>query len=205
MPAARPSDRAGARRRQRSVRVTVAVALMGMATVLVAATLAVSSPLLSVPGGVLVVALGWAAVRMMWTEVLESRREHAAERARLARDYRVVVEQACEEHAEFRATMTDRLASAHMTMREQEHQLVVQGRQLVVSERRAGLAESKLLESSRRLDRVQARVHDLESALSLRQDEETDALAQWEGVSATGEDPVVTDLSDWGARVRRRA
>ena len=112
--------RTPARRRQRSVRVTVSVALLALGTVLVVAALPTRSFVWT--GAAAVVALGcaWAALRMMWTEVLQSRRENAVDRAAAASAYRTLFSRRAAEHAEFTTAMTERLAEAQQTVHELE-------------------------------------------------------------------------------------
>ena len=83
-PGCMPRNRSSARRRQRSVRVTVAVFLLAVATVAVLAALPTQSPALLSVAAVAALVLGWAALRIVWTEVLQSRREHATDRAATA-------------------------------------------------------------------------------------------------------------------------
>src|SRR5690348_12223171 len=97
------ASRSSARRRQRSVRVTVAVSLLGIATVAVLVALPTQSPVLLSISAVLAIVLGWAAARMMWTEVLQSRREQATDRAAAASAYKSLFAQRAAEHAEFTA------------------------------------------------------------------------------------------------------
>ncbi len=73
----------------------------------------------------------------MWTEVLQSRRENAADRAAAAAAYRNLFSRRAAEHAEFTTAMTERLAEAHLADRELEG-LVIQ------HETRAQRAESRL-------------------------------------------------------------
>src|SRR5689334_21002036 len=86
-PTSTPSASASAsgprpgRRRQRSVRVTVAVALLGVATALVLLALPTQSPLWLSVASVVALASGWAAARIVYTELAQSRREAAADRA----------------------------------------------------------------------------------------------------------------------------
>src|SRR5699024_7097777 len=108
----RPRD--AARRRQRSVRVTVAVVLLALATLAVAGALAVSAAWAPYAAAVLTLALGWAALRIMWTEVLQGRRDNAAERAATAAAYRDLFDDRAAEHTEFTAVMTQRLAWSQM-------------------------------------------------------------------------------------------
>jgi hypothetical protein len=157
------------RRRQRSVRVTVSVVLLSVATAAVLATLPAQSPLWLSLSSVTALALAWGALRIMWTEVLESRRENAADRAAAAAAYRSLFSVRAVEHAEFTTAMTERLAEAHLSQRELEG-LVTQ------HETRAVRAETKLVEA-------QGRVHTLEETLAVLQSEDSDAvvdLVAWE-------------------------
>jgi Skp family chaperone for outer membrane proteins len=175
------SDRRAARRRQRSVRVTVAVTLLGVATVGVALALPTQSPALLSVAAVVAVVLGWAALRMTWTEVLQSRRENATDRAAAARAYRSLFSERAAEHAEFTTAMTERLAESQLTMRE------LQG-VLAVEQRRAARAEHQLADAERRVSASEHRVAELQDELDRRRAEEADALATWEaegGVTVT--------------------
>jgi hypothetical protein len=183
--------RTSARRRQRSVRVTVAVALLCVATVAVLAALPTQSPLLLSLAAVLTLVLGWAALRMCWTEVLQSRREHAADRAANASAYKSLFAERAAEHAEFTTAMTERLAESQMSLRETEGQLGL-------AEHRAQVAETQRARDSKRLVEVQERVNELQRALAIREAEEADALASWEGEG--GEAHGVAELIAWDAR-----
>ncbi|HEY6932392.1 MAG TPA: hypothetical protein VI452_03265 [Marmoricola sp.] len=182
------ASRSSARRRQRSVRVTVAVSLLGIATVAVLVALPTQSPVLLSISAVLAIVLGWAAARMMWTEVLQSRREQATDRAAAASAYKSLFAQRAAEHAEFTAAMTERLAEARLEQRELEGTLLV-------TEKRAMEAETRLARDSRRLVETQERVNELEQELAVRRAEEADALACWEGEG--GE--TISDLVEWDA------
>ncbi len=104
-----------ARRRQRSVRVTVAVALLTVATAAVLAALPGQSALWLSLAAVLALGCGWAAARIVYSELVQSRRDGAADRAAQAQAYRTLFVERAEDHAEFTTAMTDRL-----TRREQE-------------------------------------------------------------------------------------
>lgn len=99
-----------ARRRQRSVRLVVAVTLMSAATLLVALALPTGSALWLGLSAVFALACGWASARIVWTEVLQSRREAARDRARQAQAYRSMYAERASEHAEFTTAMTDRMS-----------------------------------------------------------------------------------------------
>ncbi len=166
----------------------MAVALLCLATAAVLAALPTQSPLLLSISSVVALVLGWASARMMWTEVLQSRREQATDRAAAASAYKSLFAQRAAEHAEFTVAMTERLAAAHLQSRELEGAVVA-------TERRATDAESRLARDSRRLVETQERVHELEQQLAVRQAEEADALACWEGEGGEA----VGALVDWDA------
>lgn len=181
----RRSTRSRMRRRQRSVRVTVAVALLVVASLLVVAALPTRSATWLSLASVLAMALAWAALRMMWTEVLQSRRENAADRAAAAKAYRELFAARSAEHAEFTSTMTERLAEAQMGRRDLEALL---GR----AQARASQAERRLVTESRELVETRARVAELEQAMSV-----TDLVAWQER-----HDAVVREASLTGSRAR---
>lgn len=179
------ASRTPMRRRQRSVRVTVAVALLSVASAVVVLALPTQSPLWLSIASVVALVLSWAALRMMWTEVLQSRRENALDKAATAAAYRDLFSLRASEHAEFTTAMTERLAEAHLSQRELEG-LVVQ------AQTRAQRAEGKLIAESRALVAARERLEELETAIAVRQAEEADALATWE---AEGGDTVAALLA----------
>jgi chromosome segregation ATPase len=190
-------SRTPARRRQRSVRVTVAVVLLSVATVgVLLAVPTQSAPLLSASAiGTLL--LGWASLRIMWTEVLQSRRENAADRAAAASAYKSLFSLRAAEHAEFTTAMTERLAESNLSVHELQGAVVQAQRQIADATVRAESAE-KSLDSARR------RVGELEESIEVlraeRDAEEADALASWE---AEGGDPArgsVDELVTWEAK-----
>ena len=88
------------RRRQRSVRLIVAVTVLSAATALVAGALAIGGGRLLAAAAVVALLGGWAGLRIVWSVVLQSRHEHSADRAELARTYRqLFAERAAENHA----------------------------------------------------------------------------------------------------------
>jgi hypothetical protein len=145
------APRSSMRRRQRSVRVTVSVALLSVATAVVLASLPTQSPLWLSLASVTALAMAWVALRIMWTEVLQSRRENAADRAAAATAYRTLFTARAAEHAEFTTAMTERLAEAHLSQRELEG-LVTQ------HETRAQRAENRLLEEQGRVQTLEEMV-----------------------------------------------
>lgn len=188
------ASRTPARRRQRSVRLTVAVGLLSAATAAVLATLPTQSPVLLSVSAVAALVLAWAAVRIMWTEVLQSRREHAADRAATASAYRSLFSERAAEHAEFTTAMTERLAESNLSVRELQGELVQAQRQAAEALLRAESSE-QTLEQAR--DRVGQLERSIEMLRSERAAEEAEALASWE---AEGGEPArgsVDELVSW--------
>src|SRR3978361_338876 len=126
MAAAGSAPRTRRRRRPRSLGRTAAGSPLVLATVLVLAALPTRSALWLSLASVLAMALAWASLRMMWTEVLQSRRENAADRAAAATAYRTLFTARAAEHAEFTTAMTERLAEAHLSRRDLEGRLAQQ-------------------------------------------------------------------------------
>lgn len=194
-------SRTPARRRQRSVRVTVAVVLLAVASAGVVAALPTQSPVLLSASAVTAVVLAWAALRMMWTEVLQSRRENAADRAAAASAYKSLFSLRAAEHAEFTTAMTERLAESNHSVRELQGELVSAQRRLARSEREAADAVARAKEAERAVARAGSRIGELVQSIELlraeRAAEEVDALASWE---ADGGEPArgsVEELVTW--------
>ena len=184
------ASRTPARRRQRSVRVTVAVVLLSVATVGVLAALPTQSPVLLSASSVGALVLGWAALRIVWTEVLQSRRENAADRAAAASAYKSLFSLRAAEHAEFTTAMTERLAESNLSVRELQGELVQAQRNLAKSERSLADTQERVVELERSIEVLHAE----------RAAEEADALASWE---AEGGEPArgsVDELVTWEAK-----
>ena len=185
-PQARPN-----RRRQRSVRVTVAVALLSLATVAVLLALPTQSPVWLSVSSVLALACGWAAARIVYTELAQSRRDSAADRAAQAQAYRSLFSERASEHAEFTTAMTDRLAARDREVSELQESVVE-------AQLRAAEAETRVQRESRRALAADALVTELKERvqeLEIRRAVEADELATWEGFET------VVDLMAWEDKV----
>jgi hypothetical protein len=190
-------SRTPARRRQRSVRVTVAVVLLSVATAAVLAALPTQSPVLLSASSVAALVLGWASLRIMWTEVLQSRRENAADRAAAASAYKSLFSLRAAEHAEFTTAMTERLAESNLSVRELQGALVQAQRQAADALVRAESAEQTLDDAHRRVGELEQSIEVLRAE---REAEEADALASWE---AEGGEPArgsVDELVTWESK-----
>ncbi len=179
------------RRRQRSVRVTVAVALLSVATIAVVLALPTQSPAWLSASSVLALVCGSLASRIIYTELLQSRREAAEDRAAQAQAYRTMFSERAEEHAEFTTAMTDRLASRDKSIRELESTILL-------AEKRAIEAETRVKRESRRANEAMQLVSELQQALEIRKAEEADELASW---GESMEADTVVDLLAWEDKV----
>jgi len=163
------APRGPVRRRQRGVRVSVVLGLLSGATVVVLVLLPTQSPLWLSLAAVTALALSWVSVRIMWTEVLQSRRENLAERGAAEDAYRHLIGVRAAEHAGVTAAMTERLAESHLAQRELEGLVALH-------ETRAGRAESQLAAA-------QARMQAMEQTLSVLHAERPSAPAMEELVA----------------------
>lgn len=186
--------RTPARRRQRSVRVSVAVVLLSVATLAVLLALPTQSPVLLSAAAVGALALGWVSLRIMWTEVLQSRRENAADRAASASAYKSLFSLRAAEHAEFTTAMTERLAESNLSVHELQGALVQAQRQAADAKVRAESTEQHLSEARQRVEELE---NSIEMLRAEKAAEEAEALASWE---AEGGDPArgsVDELVTW--------
>jgi TolA-binding protein len=176
--------------------------LLSVATAGVLLALPTQEPVMLSASSVLALALGWASLRIMWTEVLQSRRENAADRAAAATAYKSLFSLRAAEHAEFTTAMTERLAESNLSVHELQGEVVRAQRQAADAVVRAETAE-------RSLDEARDRVGELEQSIEMlrseREAEEADALAAWEAeggpeigtVSAAGS---VEELVTWESK-----
>jgi hypothetical protein len=175
----------------------VAIVLLSVATAGVLAALPTQSPVILSASAVAALALGWASLRIMWTEVLQSRRENAADRAAAASAYKSLFSLRAAEHAEFTTAMTERLAESNLSVRELQGELVQAQRQAADALVRAESAEQTLDEAHRRVGELEQSIEVLRAE---REAEEADALASWE---AEGGEPArgsVDELVTWEAK-----
>ena len=140
-----------------------------MATVAVLLSLPTQSPVLLSVSAVTALVLGWAALRIVWTEVLQSRREHASDRAATASAYKSLFSERAAEHAEFTSAMTERLAESNQSMHELRAALVLAQKQHAIVVARAESAESGHASAL-------VRVAELERSIDLLRAEQSDVL-----------------------------
>ncbi|CAN5218358.1 hypothetical protein BH09ACT12_BH09ACT12_09220 [soil metagenome] len=128
-PSARPSARPS-RRRQRSTRILIATALIALAAVAVLAAAFTGSVLLTALAGAVATALGAAAVRMTYAEVVDSRRDAGRDRAEQAQAYQVLAQTRSAEQAIYVADTSGRIARHEATIARLEGRLGVAAAEL---------------------------------------------------------------------------
>lgn len=144
-----------ARRRQRSARVAVAVGLVAAAGLLVAATVPTGSFAAVAVAGVLAVVLGAAALKIAHSELMDSRRAAATDRAVQAKEYAALAAARADENATFIEGMNERLSERDASLDERR-------REVSDLEEAVALAQAKVVELTRRAD-AQAKRAEAES------------------------------------------
>lgn len=184
------------RRRQRSVRVTVAVALVSFAALAVVLALPTQSPGWLSASSLVALVCGAAASRIVHSELMQSRREAARDRAAQADAYRTLFAERADEHAKITTMMSDRLVARDRDLRGLEDALML-------SQKRAAEAETRVKREARRANEALEQVVELREALEVRQAEEADELAIWNAGTGVGDEgsPTVADLLAWEGKV----
>ena len=184
---------------------TVAVALLAFATVAVVLTVPTQSPVWLTFSSVLALACGWAAARIVYTELAQSRRDNARDRAQQAQAYREMFAERAVEHAAFTTSMTDRMRRADAEVAELQDSIVA-------AQRRAAEAESRVKRESQRALAADGQVAELQQRLKQLEDEKAaqaeqaeqaaravpepdEGLATWDGFET------VVDLMAWEEKV----
>ena len=149
----------------------VAAALVITATVVViGAVLSTSVTFVSV-AAVLAVVLGAAAVRITHTELVQSRREAATDRAQQAQAYRALTETRSREHRSFVDAMTAKLGQAQTAAGQLESAVVA-------SQGRAAESARLLTAETRRADEAEAEGSRLAVALAESEERAAEAIVR---------------------------
>lgn len=174
------------------------MALLGLATLVVALALPTQSPLWLSFSSVFALVCGALASRIVYTELLQSRVEAAADRAAQAQAYRTMFTERAAEHAEFTSSMTERLAARDRSI----HELAGT---LALAETRAVDAETRVKREARRANEAQELVAQLQEQLEIRKAEQADELASWEGWDDALAAETVVNLLAWEERAQAGA
>lgn len=142
------ASRSSARRRQRSTRLSVAVALLVLSAVLVAGAVIAGSSVLITVAAVLGVLLGVAATKITHSELADARVEAARDRAAQATSYAALTERRTAENMTFALDMRRKIsareeviASLELALSTTQRQVAEQTLKLNAEARRADLAE----------------------------------------------------------------
>ena len=158
-----------ARRRQRSTRLTVATSLLTFAAALVVAAFLGDSAWFQAAAAVSSVVLGAAATRITHSELLESRRDAAADRAAQAMAYRRLTDERAEEHAGFVTAIQGRVDR-------QEHALNELESALSAAQKRAAEATLKFNAEARRAELAEQEGRDTTVRLAEAEERAAEAL-----------------------------
>jgi hypothetical protein len=186
---------AGRRRVQRSVRVTVAALLVAVATIAVAAAVAFSTAV--APAAVFAAAAGAAAARILYTEVVQTRRNAARSRADQALAFSTVLARVRAEHA-------GEVAAWRSSVLQRERSIGALVARLRAADERAETASSRADREMRRADDAQRRLTEVLDAVLARPDGfNSPVVEDDEGDSILAETramPTVVDMLAWEER-----
>lgn len=170
------------RRRQRSVRIAVATSLLAVAALVVVPSIIIASVPLLIASSIIAILAGFLALRIMRNEILQTRRDWAADRATQAQSYQKLAASRQAEHDSFATTMTKRLTDRDDTI------LGLRGT-LRLSERRADQAERRAREQADRVATLQTTVDEL----TAEQEDVVEVPPSWDGADL----PTIVDLMSW--------
>lgn len=166
-----PSTSPAARRRQRSTRVTVAVGLLLFAAVLVVGAVATGQFALVLLSAIAALALGAASTRITWSELAQTRRDAAADRARQAQAYRDITSRRAAENVAFAQDMRSRIAEREEVIGHLEVEL---GRAL----ERAATSTLKMSAEARRAELAESTVSRLTQSIEESETRAADAIVR---------------------------
>lgn len=186
--------RSAIRRRQRSVRIVVATILIGLATLGALPALIAQSALWLSVALVATLLCGWAAIRILCTEVLQARREGAAGLARQAVDHGVLSAERARENIEFSMTMSKRVKDRDRSIRELEGTIRL-------AEKRATVAEIKVKFETGRADEAVQRLNALQDELTAADARHAAEVRDEQSPAWDDQDmSTVVDLMNWEER-----
>lgn len=188
------ANRSPSRRRQRRVRVTVAVGILAVATAVAVPALLVQSVIWLSVAVVVTLVGGISATRIVYTEMLQDRRENAMERARLADANRVSSVALSRDNTAFATAMSRKVAGRDKAINELEGTIRLAEKRASIAELRARHEAANAKEADFALAELQQRVQDAKAEL-------VDELAVWEGA----EFDTVIDLMKWEERIMTKA
>ncbi|WP_107704468.1 hypothetical protein [Nocardioides allogilvus] len=198
------SSRTTARRRQRSTRLSVAVALLALSAVSVMGAVVSGSALLITVAAVLAVVLGAAATKITHSELADARVEAARDRAEQARAYTALTERRTAENMNFALDMRRKItareeviAGLEVALSTAQRQVADQTRKVNNEARRADLAERARVEGAET-------IQGLERSLSSSEERAAEAIVLVSELEAEL-DVLRAELDSWHAASNKRA
>jgi chromosome segregation ATPase len=194
------------RRRQRSVRVTAAVALLAAATLAFLVAFVAGGAVWLGGAAALAWAAGVAASRIISNELAASRRDHARDRAEQAQAYNDLAEQRAQEQARFTATMKQKVEDHTATITRLKANLRVAEKRAEFAEQTADRNKVAVAKAHKEVAELRARIAELETGIKLLRDqaaqaaESEESLYDLEALEGLGEVPTVVDLLRWDER-----
>lgn len=187
-----------ARRRQRSTRLTVAVVLIVLSALAVAGAVLSGSWLLVTVAAVLGVVLGASATRITHSELMQTRRDAARDRAAQAQAYRDLTVARTAEHAEYTAAMQARMDHQETALGELEVALTS-------AQKRAAEATRKFNAEARRAEIAEQEGRDVTGRLADAEERAAEAIVRVAELEQEI-DVLRAELEAWHAQpVRRHA
>jgi predicted RNase H-like nuclease (RuvC/YqgF family) len=193
------------RRRQRSVRVTVAVALLAVATVVVLGALLTGGALWLGCAAVVAWAAGVSASRIIGNELAASRREHARDRAEQAHAYSDLATQRTAEQARFSATMRQKVEDHATTISRLKANLRLAEKRAEFAEETADRNKVAVAKAHKEIASLRERIAELEAELQERRQragESEESIFDLEALESLGGAPTVVDLATWDGQTR---
>lgn len=178
------------RRSHRRLRVTVAALILAAATAVTVPALVTQSVLWLTVAAVVALVCGVVATRIVYTDMVHTRRETAADRARQADAYRLLFAERARENVDFADSMAKKVASRDRTIGELEGTIRL-------AEKRADVAETRAKKETLRADDATLQLSNLQRQLQISDPELIDDLAAWEGTDLD----TVIDLMSWEEKV----
>ena len=183
---ASPSVTQASRRRQRSTRLTVAVGLLVIAALVVVGAILTGSWAMVVFAAALAIGCGIASTRITYTELCDTRRDAAADRAAQAKDYLILARARSAEHEVYVTSIEARIAEREECLAELEGALGSAQKRAATatrkknSETRRAAALSLQADESRTLAAdAELRAHELEQELTVLRAELDSVTVAW--------------------------
>ena len=181
-----PSVTQASRRRQRSTRLTVSVGLLVIAAIVVVGAILTGSWATVVLSAVLAIVCGAASTRITYTELCDTRRDAAADRAAQAKDYLILARARSTEHEVYVRGIEARIAEREECLSELEGALgsaqkraATATRKKNSETRRAATLSLQAEESRTAATDAELLAHELEQELTVLRSELDSVTAAW--------------------------